>query len=286
MSSSSSLRSPLTQPTGRGSAFSRKVAAKIHSLIERFESLTSASSPPEAPHSAESSCTDRVSPLRRWGESFLERMTLFAEQNLTAIPQDDPTGAGLSSSLSATGNGQYTHGDCGYDGYGSTVESHSTIIGTDAGSASSRSTPVVPSSFFRQLLRAGEKKFGAGIRRVHGRKKSTSPRMSVHGLRESVGRVGVGVVEEEGSFRVLRREELKPREEERGLSGGMPRGCLSWSEADDGWVDEDDSSYDMPMERFAYPYFSRAVLMLSGSQRTHGIYQLLRVPQRSAELLG
>lgn len=282
MSSSSSLRSPLT---GRGSAFSRKVAAKIHSLIERFESLTSASSPPppEAPHSAESSCIDRVSPLRRWGEAFLERITLFAEQNLTAIPQDEPTGVGLSSSLPATGNSQYTYGDCGYDGYGSTVESHSTIIGTDAGSASSRS-PVVPSSFFRQLLRAGEKKIGAGIRKVHGRKKSTSPRMSVHGLRANVGRVGV--VEEEGSFCVLRREELKPREEGRGLSGGMPRGHLNWSEADDGWVDEDDSSYDMPMERFAYPYFSRAVLMLSGSQRTHGIHQLLRVPRCSAELPG
>lgn len=273
---SSSLRSPFTQPTGKGSAFSRKVAAGVRSLVGRVESLTGTHSLPSgAPPCAGSSRTGRVSPLRRWGESLLERATTFAEQNLTAIPAAE----GEPGVLGVVGGRQAT--DYAYDGYGSTVESHSTIIGTDAGSNSSRSTPpvarVVPSSFFRQLLRSNEKtarRVGASVRRVYGgrTRERTSPKMSVHDLRGNAGakkpafagfkRKPVpgdssvedlarrckgaergGVVggdlglEEQSSFRVLRREEPEER-------GRLP--------PDEEWVDED-SPYD-DMERFLF-YF-------------------------------
>lgn len=269
---SSSLRSPFTQPTGKGSAFSRKVAAGVRSLVGRVESLTKTHSlPSEAPPCAETSRTDRASPLRRWGESLLERATLFAEQNLTAIPaaEGEPGAFGVVGGRQAT--------DYAYDGYGSTMEGHSTIIGTDAGSNSSRSTPpvarVVPSSFFRQLLRSNEKtarRVGASVRQVYGRRgRRTSPKMSVHDLRGNAGAkksafagfkrkpaaegeeveglvrrcqeaegaggvVGDLGLKEQSSFRVLRRE----APEERGRR--LP--------PDEEWVDEDSPHDDM--ERF------------------------------------
>lgn len=274
---SSSLRSPFTQPTGKGSAFSRKVAAGVRSLVGRAESLTKTHSlSSEAPPCAESSRTGRASPLRRWGESLLEKVTLFAEQNLTAIPAADEPGVfGVVSGRQAT--------DYAYDGYGSTMESQSTIVGTDAGSNSSRSTPpvarVVPSSFFRQLLRSKEKtarRVGASVRRVYGRREGTSLKMSVHDLRGNAGAKksafagfkrkpaagdlsveGLarrcqeaergGVVEdlglkEQSSFRVLRRGE-----EERGR---FP--------PDEEWVDEDSPYGDM--ERFFYTHPSLSLV--------------------------
>lgn len=173
MNSRISPHSSPPHPTSRGSGFSQRIVSKVLLLIEKFESLTRAHSPDQAPQFQQPSYTAaRTSTLRRLGTSVLKRASFFAEQRTG--PQSEKTqppkrrflkisrnrvknqASKQSNENERTKSHRSSNGfDC--DGPVSTLDSNSTLVETDT---SSTSTPpvarILPSSFFDQLLPSNE----------------------------------------------------------------------------------------------------------------------------------
>lgn len=191
---------PLPSPPSKGSAIGRKITSKVFLLVDKFESLTKVHTSNEASEFEQPSYVAHTSAFRRIGTSVLKRATLYAEHKAGAqSPKRDflkTSRAKRQTAKNIKKNQRiHTNDDFGCDGSGSTVDSNSpngdtgsTPTDTDASSTSTPAEPILPSSFFRQLVQSGEntsRKIKKNTRKTTKRKKN-SPMPSVNDLRNNV----------------------------------------------------------------------------------------------------
>lgn len=205
--------SPISQmqPVSRVSTISRRLASKVLSMIEKYESLSHSNTRNQPlPHQQSANPASR-SAFRRLGKSVLARARLFVENAAAQTTPNrnlgrtvPPRRRFLKFSSKKRKHRATKNGSNGFDHDG-TISSNSTL--TETGSSITASTPpvarILPSSFFKQLASSNESSTKRKSKsRGQRRKRGISPK--IRDLR-------LDMVRKESSFSEITRKLMPPK---------------------------------------------------------------------------
>ncbi|RPB12966.1 hypothetical protein P167DRAFT_544995 [Morchella conica CCBAS932] len=205
--------SPISQmqPVSRVSTISRRLASKVLSMIEKYESLSHSNTRNQPlPHQQSANPASR-SAFRRLGKSVLARARLFVENAAAQTTPNRSLGRTvpprrrfLKFSSKKKKHRATKNGSNGFDHDG-TISRNSTL--TETGSSITASTPpvarILPSSFFKQLASSNESSTRRKLKsRGQRRKRGISPK--IRDLRLDMAR-------KESSFSEITRKLMPPK---------------------------------------------------------------------------
>lgn len=199
------------QPVSRVSTISRRLASKVLSMIEKYESLSHSNTRNQLlPHRQSTNSASR-SAFRRLGKSVLARARLFVENAAAQTTPNRSLGRTipprrrfLKFSSKKKKHRATKNGSNGFDHDG-TISSNSTL--TETGSSITASTPpvarILPSSFFKQLASSNESSTRRKPKsRVRRRRMGTSPK---------IGDLRLDMAKKEPSFSEITRKLMPPK---------------------------------------------------------------------------
>jgi hypothetical protein len=204
--------SPISQmqPVSRVSTISRRLASKVLSMIEKYESLSHSNTRNQPLHQQSTNPASR-SAFRRLGKSVLARARLFVENAAAQTTPNRSLGRTvpprrrfLKFSSKKKKHRATKNGSNGFDHDG-TISSNSTL--TETGSSITASTPpvarILPSSFFKQLASSNESS-------TRTKSKSRGQRRK-RGISPKIGNLRLYMARKESNFSEITRKLMPPK---------------------------------------------------------------------------